>query len=241
MENTCDRHCAHCLRKLCTHAIPIFASLAYEDLIKIAGLTVHKDYAKGDIIIGEGSQPDFVAIVSEGSVKVSKYTLDGREQILYVFAEGDFFGEQNLLFDRPATASVIALEPLKLCLIYKKDFQTLLQASPDIGIKIINELGERLARLESAVQNMGVRSLEARISSALLEFADRYGTPHRQGTLIHLPLSREGLASYIGIARETVSRKLSLLEEEGVIRAIGNKQLLILRRDALEEAAGVSG
>lgn len=239
MERSCDRHCAHCLSKLCTHAIPIFAALGYDELTKIAGLTVHKDYAKGDIIVAEGGRPDFVAIVSQGSVKVSKYTLDGREQILYVFAEGDFFGEQNLLFDRPAAYSITSLEPLKLCLLYKRDFQALLQANPDIGVKIISELGERLGRLESAIQNMGVRSLEARISAVLLEFADRYGTKVPQGTLIHLPLSREGLASYVGIARETVSRKLSLLEEEGVIRSQGNKQILLLRREALEEAAGV--
>lgn len=235
MDKTCDRHCDHCLQKLCTHGIPIFSALDYEELKKIASLTVHRDYTKGETIVAEGSTPDFVAIVSEGSVKVNKYTLDGREQILYVFAEGDFFGEQNLLFDRPASAGTVALESVKLCLVYKKDFQTLLKDNPEIAVKIISELGERLARLESAVQNMGVRSLEARINAALLEFADRYGTKTAAGTLIHLPLSREGLASYIGIARETVSRKLSLLEEEGIIRTIGNKKILLLRREALAD------
>ncbi|HAL73852.1 MAG TPA: hypothetical protein DCM45_02020 [Clostridiales bacterium] len=113
----------------------------------------------------------------------------------------------------------------------------MLQGNPEIAVKIISELGERLGRLENAVQNIGVRSLEARISAMLLEFADRYGTPHAEGTLIFLPLSREGLASYAGIARETVSRKLSLLEEEGIIRSIGNKKILLLRRDVLEERA----
>lgn len=234
MEKVCDRHCEHCLQKLCTHGIPIFSALDHDELKKIAGLTVHRNYVKSETIIAEGSRPDFVAIVSAGSAKASKYTIDGREQILYVFADGDFFGEQNLLFNRPATAAVIALEPLNLCLIYKKDFQVLIRDNPEIAVKIISELGERLARLENAVQNMGVRSLEARINAALLEFADRYGTQTASGTLIHLPLSREGLASYIGIARETVSRKLSLLEEEGVIRPIGNKKILLLDRAALE-------
>lgn len=237
MEKTCDRHCAHCLNKLCTHAIPIFSSLAYDELKKIAGLTVHKDYSKGEAIVEEGSHPDFVAIVSQGSLKAAKYTIDGREQILYVFAEGDFFGEQFLLNDRPAAFSIITLEPVKLCLLYRKDFHMLLQDNPEIAIKIIRELGDRLGRLENSMQNIGVRSLEARISAMLLEFADRYGSPHAEGTLIFLPLSREGLASYAGIARETVSRKLSLLEEEGVIRSIGNKKILLLKRSTLEERA----
>lgn len=237
MEKTCDRHCAHCLNKLCTHAIPIFSSLAYDDLKKIAGLTVHRDYGKGETIVEEGGRPDFVAIVSQGSLKAARYTMDGREQILYVFAEGDFFGEQFLLTDRPAAYQIITLEPVKLCLLYRKDFHLLLQDNPEIGVKIIGELGDRLARLESSVQNMGVRSLEARISAVLLEFADRYGVAHAEGTMIFLPLSREGLASYMGIARETVSRKLSLLEEEGIIRSIGNKKILLRQRAVLEERA----
>jgi len=237
MEPTCDLHCTHCLNKLCTHAIPIFSNLGYDDLKKIAGLTVHKDYGKGEIIVEEGGRPDFVAIVSQGSLKAAKYTLDGREQILYIFAEGDFFGEQFLLGDRAAAYSISALEPVKLCLLYRKDFHLLLHDNPEIGVEIISELGDRLARLESSVQNMGVRSLEARISAVLLEFADRYGTPHAEGTLIFLPLSREGLASYMGIARETVSRKLGLLEEEGIIRSIGNKKILLRQRSVLEERA----
>ncbi len=241
MPQSCDRHCAHCLEMLCTHGIPIFAGLEYDELQKIAGLTVHHSYAKGAVIVDEGSKPEFVAIINEGSVKASKYTPDGREQILYVFSEGDFFGEQNLLFDRTIHYNITALEPVKLCLLYKKDFQALLQDNPVIGSKIISELGERLAHLESAVQNMGVRSLEARISGVLLEMARKYGMPDPEGIVVRLPLSREGLANYIGIARETVSRKLGLLEDEGTIRTINNKTLLLLDRAALEAAAGTAG
>jgi CRP/FNR family transcriptional regulator, anaerobic regulatory protein len=240
MNDSCNRHCAHCLEKLCTRGIPIFAALEYSQLEKIASLTVHVDYPKGAVIIAENSLPDFVAIISQGSVKASKYTLDGREQILYVFAEGDFFGEQNLLFNRAAFYSVSALEPVNLCLLRRKDFQSLLQENPDIGIKIIEDLGWRLAHLENAVQNMGVRSLEARIGTVLLELASRYGTPDPEGILVRLPLSREGLANYIGVARETISRKLGQLEDDGVIRAIGSKSLLILKRQLLEETAGLN-
>lgn len=239
MAQQCDRHCAHCLQKLCTHGIPIFSSLEYEQLRQIATQTVHKTYPKGAEIIKENSLPGYLAIVSLGSVKASKYTQDGREQILYVFSEGDFWGEQNLLFDRQVLYRVTALEPVNLCLLYKDAFHMLIQKHPDIGMKIIEALGWRLAHLENAVQNMGVRSLEARISTVLLELADHYGTPGPDGILVHLPLSREGLANYIGIARETVSRKLGALETEGIIRSISGKILLIVNRQALEEIAGL--
>lgn len=240
MESVCGCNCAHCLQKLCTHSIPIFASLEYAQLEKIAGLTEHVSYPKGGVIVHEGDKPDFVAIVRAGSAKALKYTPDGREQILYLFSEGDFFGEQNLLFSRPAAYSIVALEVAELCLLRKVAFDALLSESPDIGIKIIGELGWRLAHLENAVQNMGVRSVEARIASVLIELTDKYGTNGADGTVLHMPLSREGLASYIGIARETVSRKLGQLENDRIIQSEGNKTIHIINRAALEEIAGLS-
>ena len=174
------------------------------------------------------------------SSKAVKYTPDGREQILYLFSEGDFFGEQNLLFSRPAAYGIVALEPAELCLLRKVAFDALLAESPDISIKIIGELGWRLSHLENAVQNMGVRSVEARIASVLLELADKYGTNGMDGIILHMPLSREGLASYMGIARETVSRKLGQLENDRIIRSEGNKTIHIINRAALEEIAGLS-
>jgi len=84
---------------------------------------------------------------------------------------------------------------------------------------------------------MGTRTVEARVSSVLLEFADKYGKPHPRGIMIELPLSREGIANYIGLTRETVSRKMSLLQDEGVIEMNGNKKVLLLDRSALERAA----
>ena len=100
------------------------------------------------------------------------------------------------------------------------------------------ELGERMARLEKAMQGMGVRNVDNRIGGILLEFAAKYGTQHKDGVLIQLPLSREGIANYLGVARETVSRKLGQLESEGVIRSVNNKSILILNSKALEEIAG---
>jgi CRP/FNR family transcriptional regulator len=226
------------LEKLCTHGIPIFASLALEQLEKIAGRTQHRSYEKGEVVLAEGSHPDYVAILNAGSVKASRFTADGREQILYVFSEGDFFGEQNLLFDRPSLYSVTALEPAQLCFLFKKDFQQLLSDNPDIGLKIIGELGWRMSHLENSVRNMGVRSLESRIGAVLLELAGKYGVQQADGTLVRMPLSREGLANYIGIARETVSRKLGMLEDEGMIRSVGNRHILIRDMKALEELAG---
>jgi CRP/FNR family transcriptional regulator len=157
-------------------------------------------------VFSEGEKPRFAAIFNAGSAKASRLSPDGGNRSSMCFRRVILSGNSICLFDRAAGYTVEALEEVRACLLYKEDFLALLREYPDIGIRIIEDLGTRLERLERVARHMGVRALEGRIGAALLEFADKYGTPSPEGTLVRLPFSREGLASYIGIARETVSR-----------------------------------
>jgi len=226
--------CDSCHNKLCAKQISIFSSLDSQQLTKVADLIIHKGYKKGELLIFEGERMNSLFIINKGQTKAFRNTQDGREQILHLFSEGDFFGERNLLRDQVSNYSVEALEETHVCLIHKKDFQLLVREHPDIALKVMEELCRRLDRLENTVETMGTRTVEARVSSVLLEFADKYGKPHPKGIMIELPLNREGIANYIGLTRETVSRKMSLLQDEGVIEMNGNKKVLIVDRTALE-------
>ncbi len=226
--------CGSCHNKLCARNISIFSSLDNQQLLKVVDLIIHKEYKKGELLIFEGETLNSLVIVDKGQTKAFRTTQEGREQILHLFSEGDFFGERNLLRDQISNYSVEALEETHVCLIQKNDFQMLVQNHPDIALKIMEELCQRLDRLENTVETMGTRTVEARVGAVLLEFANKYGKPHPQGIMIDLPLSREGIANYIGLTRETVSRKMSLLQDEGVIEMNGNKKVLILDRSALE-------
>jgi CRP/FNR family transcriptional regulator len=222
------------------HKVPILSSLDKEDLEKIIGLIHHHEYKKGETLLFDGEIMDSVVIINEGSAKAYKNTLDGREQILYVFSEGDFFGEQNLFSSQTATYSVEALQPIKTCNLSRKQFQELLYRFPEIAVKIIDELGNRMTRLENALQSIGVRNVDNRIGSILLEFAQKYGSKNEMGTIIHLPFSREGIANYLGVARETVSRKFGQLENEGLIHTLNNKEILIPDLKKIEVIAGIN-
>ena len=234
----CGCDTSQCLHKLCVQKVPIFSSLRQDELIKLSSLIGHLSFKKGERLFEEGSNPDSLYILNVGSVKAYRYTPEGREQILYVFSEGDFFGEQFLLGNRKAAYHVEALESIKICTLSKDNFQQVLRQFPEIAIRIIEELEERLSRLENVMQGMGVRSVDSRIGSLLLTFSEQYGSDTAEGTLIRLPLSREGIANYLGIARETVSRKLGQLENDQIIRSVGSKGILILDRPSLELSAG---
>lgn len=233
-----DIKCQHCQDEPCIHRVPIFSSLNHDELMIIAELIKHKIYKKGEVIIHEGEKNNSITIISDGSAKACRYSLDGKEQILYIFSVGDFFGEQNLLSERTSVYSVIALTQVRVCTLSKNEFQALLYDYPDISIKILAELSDRMYRLENAMQGMGIRNVDYRISSLLLEFCEKYGNKVKDGILIQIPLSREGIANYLGVARETVSRKLGQLEKDGIIRSISNKTILILQPDSLKEVTG---
>lgn len=236
--------CEHCAlgggHALCVQRVPLFSTLSGEELAHVASLIRHDHFEKGEALYREGDLLDSLLIIHHGSAKAVRLTPDGREQILYLFSTGDFLGERNLFGGHAATCTVEALEAVQVCAFTREAFRTLLYAYPGISVKVIEELETRIARLEDAMQTIGVRSVDGRVGALLLGFAQKYGSATPEGTLIHLPLSREGLANYLGIARETVSRKLGQLEAEGAIRAVGSRGILLLNPAALAEAAGAS-
>lgn len=233
-EKVC--HCGKHQHELCARRVPIFKNLNEEELKHVVSLIVQKEYPKGSLIFSEGDLLPNLFIVNRGRVKTFLYTSDGREQIFYILSEGDFLGERNLLQSKEAIFNAEALENTLVCMIAKHDFQQLLLKYPYIGFKIMEELCNRLEKMETLVKNISPKDTDARINMMLLEFSKKYGREHDGGTLIELPLSREQMANYIGVARETVSRKLTALKEEGIIKFIGNKTILLLDEKALQES-----
>lgn len=228
--------CNTCHNKMCAKRVPVFSAFNPQELNRVSQLIVRKQYKKGELIIMEGAGLNSMIIVNSGRVKVYRVTGEGKEHILYIFSEGDFFGEKNLLQDREAMYNVEALEETGICAIDRKDFQGLLKEYPELGFKVMEELCNRLERLENTIESMGSKNVETRVNAVLLEFCERYGVEHPEGILVELPLSREGIANYIGLTRETVSRKMNFLQEDGIIRMLGNKKVIIIDKAALSEA-----
>ena len=219
---------------MCTGRVPIFAGLSKEELISVSCLITRKRYEKGESIMSEGSRSDKLILINKGKVKIFRHGSDGREQILYILSDGDFLGERNLLKDRLSAYNAEALDKVDLCMIGRMEFTGLLNRYPGIGIKIMEGLTDRMEQLEDTLQSIGTKNAENRISAMLVDFAERYGVPGKSGIMVDMPLSREGIANYISTARETVSRKLNALQDEGIIRLAGGKRIIIVDMEALK-------
>lgn len=231
--------CKGCDNDLCIRNVPLFSTLDRESIHALTVKMTHKTFRKGETIAREGDSPLGFTVIRKGSAKAYRTTLDGREQILYIFPENDYFGARFLFTEEKVPYSVEALEETQVCILSKAQFSSLLLNHSDVALQIIEAMANRMSRLELVMQGMGGRNAELRIASLLLEFKDSYGKMQGGFLEITLPLSREGLANYLGIARETLSRKMTQLEEEGIIESIGAKTIRIVDLIRLQELSGI--
>lgn len=234
-EYSCN-HDNHKLKGPCPKRVPIFGALSDEEILKVARMTQHTAYKKGELLLHEGEKSDRLFIVNKGQVKVSKFTIDGKEQILYILTSGEFFGELHLFNSEEVNNfSVYAIEDTEICVLTKEDIDRIMEANPEISIKLLKALTKRLAHTETLAQNLATKDPEVRIAHMILEFCQKFGTKKNGEVLIQLPITREEVASYVGVTRETISRKFSKFERLGLISITGNKKLLVHNELALKE------
>ena len=224
----CEFHLCHgCKNQMCSNRIPLFSSLSEDEMEQIQSLIIQRRYKKGETILVPNEPMHCLFILNEGIVKVTRDTNDSKEQILYLISENEFFGETNLFANIPSSMTAIALTDTVLCTISKAHFQGLILKYPAIALKVLEELSLRLNKLQQMLENSGGKSIDDRIVELLGDFSNKYGIKNPQGTMIHLPLNREEIANYLGLTRETISRKLAKLHKEGHLKVIGHKKILL--------------
>lgn len=228
--------CGNCKNELCVKKVPIFSFLSDQELLEIKSLTGHREYKNGEALCHEGEKSETLFIINEGKVKLSKITKDGKEQIIHILSSGDFFGELSL-FNEGETHnfSAFAISKVKICTLTKAEMHKIIVSNPNISIKILTEVTKKLAQTENLAQTLATNDAEIRIAHMLLEFAEEYGIKKQAVIEIKLPINREEMANYTGLTRETISRKLSKLEELDIIEMIGNKIIIVKDEEGLRD------
>lgn len=229
------KDCERCKNNLCARKVNIFSTLSNDELVDIIMMTGSKSFDKDENICFEGDKSDTLYIINEGRIKLYKITRNGKEQILHILSEGDFFGELNLVKEGEYHFNARAITPVRLCTLTNEDMKNIVLRRPEIGLKVLEVVGERLSKLETMVQTLATNDAEARLASLLVQLSEENGKRTSQGIEIRLPMNREDMSNLTGVARETISRKLKKLEEQGIIKVIGNRKLIILNEEELRE------
>ena len=208
-------------------SVSIFWDLNEDELGHIANKMVAKHFENGNYIFLEDSEGEQCFFVLEGSVKVTRLSKDGREVILAMLNEGDFFGEMSLLDGESRSANVIALEKTKVLTLYRNDFIEVVNDYPQIAVQLLKELARRLRKSDRQIASLSLSDAEKRIALCIIRFADEQGVIQNGKVSIPKTPIQQDIANMAGTSRETVSRALGLLEKEDLIERNG-RELIIL-------------
>ncbi|GAU78334.1 transcriptional regulator [Fusibacter sp. 3D3] len=212
---------------LCINNIPLLSSLTDEEARLISQGVSSDAYKKGDVIFAQGQKANKLYIICSGKMKIFKNSLDGKEQILYILSAGDFIGAFNLLKEDEFDFNAVAIEDTQISTLEKAEFDKIVITNPQITLKIFEKAYERIIKAEALVERLSSKSPDAKIAGLLIDLVEDFGHKTEKGILLELSISREEMGSYAGITRETMSRKLQLFQELGLIQLEGVKKILI--------------
>lgn len=226
--------CKNCGSMNCINNIPLLSNLTDEEAMLIAEGVTTVSYKKGAYLFKAGAKANKLFILCKGKIKLFKTNSEGKEQIIYIMSDGDFFGAFNLLKEDEFDMDAMALEDSQVSLLAKSEFDKIILTNPQITLKVFEKAYERITKAEALVERLSVNNLDAKVASLLVHLAREFGQESKEGILLKLTISREEMGSYAGIARETMSRKLNQFQELGLIDFKNKKQILIKDIEALE-------
>ncbi len=204
--------------------IPMFSGVSTEILTSIASLLIERRFPKHKTIVEEGAPGDYMYIISEGRVKVTKLSGDGREKILELLDVGDFFGEMSLFDDAPRSASVKAMSDVRIMALARNDFLRLLSSSPGLALSVIQELTRRLRQVDEQASSLSFQRVKERTMGLLVRLAKEASS--HEGRRKTPVLTHQQIADMIGTSRETVTRAVKGLKDEGWLKQEGKHYLV---------------
>ncbi len=199
------------------------------DLELIASLLIERRYARNTTIVEEGLPGEYMYVIREGRVKVTKLSDEGREKILNFLDEGGFFGEMALLDRAPRIASVKTLKPVRLLALSRTDFLNALRTSPDLAMAVIQELVRRLREVDEQASSLSFQRVKERTKGLLRRLAQESADdPERRTTAA---LTHQQIADMIGTSRETVTRVVKELKQDGWLHQDGKRYVVPASED----------
>ena len=207
-------------------SVPIFSDLSKSDLTKIAERMTHRKFSKSQMILLEDDFGQTFFVIGKGSVKITRLSDDGREVILAMLGESDFFGEMSLLDGDGRSANVVSLEDSEVLTLARNEFLDILEQYPKKSICLLEELTHRLRKSDQQIESLSLSDVEQRIGITLIRLAEELGTIKKGSvTIKNLPFQQD-IANMAGTSRETVSRTFKLLEEKGLVTRQGRKLII---------------
>ena len=213
-------------------AVSYFSDLDAAALKLLVQSAIRRVYDAGQVILLEGEPCAGLYIVESGWLKAVKIGVDGREQVLQTLGPGEVFNAVSVFTDAPNQATVTALEISQVWVVRREVLLSMLDAHPVLARQVVKDLAGRVIHLIRMVEDLSLRSVEARLARLLLDQAEGDVVPRRRWA------TQAELAARLGAVPDVVNRALRKLAEAGMIH-VERHQIRILDKEGLQVIAQV--
>lgn len=187
-------------------------------------------FKKKQVVYSEGGQPYRMYFVQKGKIKTYKTNDDGKELVINLYNEGDFFGYIAMLEGTTYKETAEALEEAEVAIIPREDFENLINNNREVMQKFVQLLANNITERENQLLSLAYNSLRKKVADALFAIYKKYSNGNPDFTI---DISRENLANIAGTAKESVIRTLSDFKDEKLID-IQNGDIVILNEKKLQ-------
>ncbi|MCK6691198.1 MAG: Crp/Fnr family transcriptional regulator [Thermoanaerobaculia bacterium] len=209
----------------------ILCPYKYNDHLKTHPLNC---YNKQDFLFMEGDLVREIFLVAEGRVKVGYYDNEGNEQVLAFLGRGEILGEKAIFGERRHREFAQAVvDRTMICKLNVDKARELARDYVPFSLTLTKRFGERMQRLERRLQILLFKDARQRLVEFLKDLCRDIGTPYRTGTRILLDITQSDIAALIGASRKTVSLLFTDLEEAGLVKFYGRKEIYVPNVEAL--------
>jgi CRP/FNR family transcriptional regulator, anaerobic regulatory protein len=209
-----------------------------DQLAKLSAIAHRRKVPTGQIIMSDQEPASFFANIISGTIKLTKTTADGRQQIVGLLFPPDFLGRA---FRRSNPYFAEAASDLEICVFPKDAFERLAGEYPELEHRLFERALDELDAAREWMLLLGRKTAEEKVADFLHLLARRSLLTHcadHASASFELPLSRADIADYLGLTIETVSRQITRLKIAGVIRLVNNRLIEVPDLDALSRVAG---
>jgi CRP/FNR family transcriptional regulator, cyclic AMP receptor protein len=216
--------------------VDILGPLSDEEMEDLARRTPDTFLDEGDVLYTPHEGTERLFVLKQGRVQLYEIGNGGDEITLSVIEEGNVFGEMALTAQSLHGLYVRALTPSMVVSLKREDVEHLITNKPEVGLRLIRDLAERLHASEARYADMIGKDVPARLATLILTLVDSEGVVCSESYLIPTHYTHERLASMVGCGRVAVTRAFRKLEEGGAVE-LEDRRIVVKDMDALKDLA----
>jgi CRP/FNR family transcriptional regulator len=209
----------------------VCGALASAQLRELCKHSMRRKVDAGFEIVAQGEEVSSYSNIMNGVVKLSKVMPDGRQQIVGLQFAPDFIGRP---FVHESTLSAEAATPTEICVFPRRLLDRMISDTPELQHNLHAQALKELDAAREWMLTLGRRTAQEKVASLLYLVATHAEPETTSSAAFDLPLSRAEIADFLGLTIETVSRQMTKLRKQGVIRIENNRHITVPDMDELE-------